>query len=461
MTPRILIVDDEDSMRFFLTEALKKRGYTVEEAVSAEDAIDKCSEQPFDLIITDGRLPGIDGVDAIPKIREVDPDAAIIVMTAYGSQEMHSQAFERGAYDFFTKPFKMEEMSIVVRRALERQGLQSEVKTLREQLNTQYDFENIIGTSHAMQNVFRLIKRVVQTDVTALICGETGTGKELIAQAIHYHSKRKDKPFIKLNCVAIPENLLESELFGHEKGSFTGAVSEKAGKFEMANGGTIFLDEIGDMTLATQSKILRVLQEREFERVGGTRTINVDVRVIAATNKDLTTAVEDNKFREDLYYRLNVFSISTPPLRERKEDIPLLLEHFLHLCSDRLGKQLDGFDNEAMDLLTRYDWPGNVRELENYVQRAVVMCDSAVIGPQCLPQHVQSLDASPSFTVPERTNDLDDTLADVETQIIVDTLHKTAGLQSKAAKMLGISERSLWHRVKKLKIDIARIKATV
>jgi len=460
MTARILVVDDEASMRFFLTEAMKKRGYTVEEAADAEAALQRCAEQPFDLVLLDSRLPGLSGVEAIPKIKEVDPEATIIIMTAYGNKDLHSRAFESGAYDFFTKPFRMSEMSVVIRRALERRGLQTELKALREQLGSHPRYENIVGTSSAMRSVFGLITKVIATDVTVLICGESGTGKELIAQAIHYNSTRKDKPFVKLNCVAIPEGLLESELFGHEKGSFTGAVAQKAGKFELANGGTILLDEIGDMTLATQSKILRVLQEREFERVGGTHTIKIDVRVIAATNKNLAETVQRKQFREDLYYRLNVFSINVPPLRERKEDIPFLVEHFLNSNSQRLGRRFEGLTKEAMDCLIAYEWPGNVRELENYIERAVVMADSETIGHECLPLHLQSLNNKPSFTLPDRVNDLDNTLASVETQIITDTLHKTAGLQSKAAKMLGISERSLWHRVKKLRIDVGRIKAS-
>jgi len=460
MTARILVVDDEASMRFFLTEAMKKRGYTVEEAADAEAALQRCAEQPFDLVLLDSRLPGLSGVEAIPKIKEVDPEATIIIMTAYGNKDLHSRAFESGAYDFFTKPFRMSEMSVVIRRALERRGLQTELKALREQLGSHPRYENIVGTSSAMRSVFGLITKVIATDVTVLICGESGTGKELIAQAIHYNSTRKDKPFVKLNCVAIPEGLLESELFGHEKGSFTGAVAQKAGKFELANGGTILLDEIGDMTLATQSKILRVLQEREFERVGGTHTIKIDVRVIAATNKNLAETVQRKQFREDLYYRLNVFSINVPPLRERKEDIPFLVEHFLNSNSRRLGRRFEGLTKEAMDCLIAYEWPGNVRELENYIERAVVMADSETIGHECLPLHLQSLNNKPSFTLPDRVNDLDNTLASVETQIITDTLHKTAGLQSKAAKMLGISERSLWHRVKKLRIDVGRIKAS-
>jgi transcriptional regulator with GAF, ATPase, and Fis domain len=298
----------------------------------------------------------------------------------------------------------------------------------------------------------------VETDVTVLICGESGTGKELIAQAVHYHSLRKEEAFVKLNCVAIPEGLLESELFGHEKGSFTGAFERRPGKFELANSGTIFLDEIGDMSLATQAKILRVLQEFEFERVGGGETIGVDVRVIAATNKDLAKAVEEGEFREDLYFRLNVFCIVVPSLRERKEDIPMLVDHFLNGANEQMTRAVTSLSKETMDLLMMYHWPGNVRELENCVHRAVVMADDDVITPKCLPVHIQSMAQKPKYSLPDSIDSIDDTMADVEKQIIIDTLRNTGGVQSKAARLLGISERSLWHRVKKLNVDVARIK---
>jgi two-component system response regulator AtoC len=459
MTANVLIVDDDESMRFFLTEAITKRGYQALAVDSAEAGIEAVREKSFDLIIMDVRLPGMTGVEAIPHIREIDNEAVIIVMTAYGSKELALDAMRAGAYDFFTKPFKMDEMNIVIKRALEKRSLRRAVKKLEDRLRKQYSFENIVGSSGAMQEVFELIQKVVQTDVTVLICGESGTGKELIAQAIHQHSRRKDKPFVKLNCVAIPEGLLESELFGHEKGSFTGAVQRKSGKFELANTGTIFLDEIGDMSLATQAKILRVLQEKEFELVGGTEPVQVDVRVIAATNKDLANAVQEGQFREDLYFRLNVFSIVVPPLRDRKEDIPLLVEHFLREATDQMPRSVTGVSKDTTDLLMMYHWPGNVRELENCVRRAVVMSDDDLITPKCLPMHIQSIAEKPRYTLPDEVESLDDTLADVEKQIIVDTLHTTGGVQSKAARLLAISERSLWHRVKKLNINVSRIKA--
>ena len=458
MSERILIVDDDESMRFFLNEAMAKRGYEPVAVGDAESAINAVKENAsFDLIVMDVKLPGMTGIEAIPIIKEEDPQAVIIVMTAFGSSHA-VEAIRAGAYDFFTKPFKIDEMTTVISRALEKRRFQREIRKLEEKIRRQYSFDNIIGNSGAMQQVYELIQKVVQTDVTVLVCGESGTGKELIAQAVHYHSLRKENPFVKLNCVAIPEGLLESELFGHEKGSFTGALQRRSGKFEMANTGTIFLDEIGDMSLATQAKILRVLQEREFERVGGAETIGIDVRVIAATNKDLAKAVTDGAFREDLYFRLNVFSIVVPPLRERKEDIPLLVDHFLSGANEQMTRAVTGISKETMDLLMMYHWPGNVRELENCVHRAVVMVDDDIITPKCLPMHIQSIAQKPKYTLPDTVESLDSTIADVEKQIIIDTLRDTGGVQSKAARLLGISERSLWHRVKKLNVDVARIK---
>ncbi len=459
MTEKVLIVDDDENMRFFLTEAVTKRGYEAVAVGDAESAVETVKKGAFDLIILDVKLPGMSGIEAIPLLKEHDPGAVIIVMTAFGRKPHALEAMRAGAYDFFTKPFKIDEMSIVISRALEKRQFQREIRKLEQKLRRQFAFENIIGNSSAMQQVYELIQKVVQTDVTVLIYGESGTGKELIAQAIHYHSARKDKPFVKLNCVAIPEGLLESELFGHEKGSFTGAVQRKSGKFELANTGTIFLDEIGDMSLTTQAKILRVLQEKEFELVGGTETIGIDVRVIAATNKDLANAVRENQFREDLYFRLNVFSIVVPPLRDRKEDIPLLVDHFLRQANEQMTRTVTGVSKETLDFLMMYHWPGNVRELENCVHRAVVMADEDIITPKHLPIAIQSIAQKPKYTLPDQIESLDHTLDDVERQIIVETLHSTGGVQSKAARLLGISERSLWHRVKKLSINVSSIKA--
>ncbi|HUS57074.1 MAG TPA: sigma-54 dependent transcriptional regulator [Planctomycetota bacterium] len=475
---RILIVDDEENMRFFLTEAMSKLGYEVVAVPDAESALDRIAQEEFDLAVLDIRLPGQSGIEAISNIRQLNPHIVPIIMTAYGSKQLAMEAVKAGAYDFFTKPFRIEELNIVIHRALEKRKLQKDVRLLEERLKKRYAFSNIIGNSGPMQEVFALINKVINTDVTVLICGESGTGKELVAQAVHNHSLRRERPFVKLNCVAIPEGLLESELFGHEKGAFTGATGMKMGKFEMANTGTIFLDEIGDMTLSTQAKILRVLQEREFERVGGTKTVKIDVRVIAATNKDLAQAVHERSFREDLFFRLNVFSIHMPPLRQRKEDVPALVEQFLKTNRRASPHPLRRKDDqpcvvdtdldegngpvtvsrEAMDLLTEYNWPGNVRELENCIQRAVVMAEGDSIGPECLPLHIQNLGKKHRFHVQSAQGSIDQTLENIEKQLIIEALRETAGLQSKAAKNLGITERSLWHRVKKLGIDVMRIK---
>ena len=454
----ILVVDDDEQMQFMLREALGARGFEVEVAPSAEKALEVLGERAFDVVLLDIRLEGMSGLDALPRILALDPTLPVVIMTGHGSREAAIQAIEAGAYDFFEKPFKIEELTIVLRRALERRSLLRKVDQLEERVS----FENIIGQSGAMQAVLRLVRKVVATDVTVLICGESGTGKELIAQAIHYNSPRRDKPFVRLNCVAIPDSLLESELFGHERGAFTGAVARKLGKFELANGGTIFLDEIGDMSLHTQAKILRVLQEREFERVGGSETIKIDVRIVAATNKNLARAVEEGSFREDLYYRLNVFSINLPPLRERKEDIPPLVEHFVRRNVVELGKPLVGFTAEAMNILLAYDWPGNVRELENYVQRAAVMAESEFIGPECLPPHLLTFKPKVQEELElEPGRSLDEMLEGVERKLIRAALQRTGGVQSRAAKLLGITERSLWHRIKKLGIDVESIKQAV
>ena len=446
MTDKILVVDDDQGIRFFLGEALTKKGYQVDSATSAEAAISKIKQDAFSLILLDVRLPGMSGIDAIRKIHELEPRAPIIVMTAYGSKDLAVRAVQEGAYDFLTKPIKLDEFIIILKRALEKRRLLIEVSRLEDKIKKKYKFENIVGSSGCMQEVFAMVDKVAETDSSVIIYGESGTGKELIAQALHAHSGRREKSFVKLNCVAIPEGLLESELFGHEKGSFTGAVSQKIGKFELANGGTIFLDEIGDMTLATQAKILRVLQEREFERVGGTKTVRVDVRIITATNKDLQKAVEEEKFREDLYFRLNVVPIYLPPLRERKEDIPPLVEHFLKEARERVKKHMRSVSSDALDMLIEYNWPGNVRELENCIERAAVIASGDLITKECLPIYITSSSEKPEFV---SKGSLDEALASEEKKLILDALRQTGGVQAKAAKLLGITERSLWHRIKK------------
>lgn len=451
MTDKILIVDDDQGIRFFLEEALTKKGYKVDSVASAEEALSKVKQDAFNLILLDVRLPGMSGLDAIKKLRELDPSAPIIIMTAHGSRDMAIRAVQEGAYDFFTKPIKLNEFLVILKRALEKRRLQIEVSRLEEKIEKKYKYENIIGSSGVMQEVFAMVNKVARTESSVIIYGESGTGKELIAHAVHTQSTRRERPFVKLNCVAIPEGLLESELFGHEKGSFTGAVSQKKGKFELANSGTIFLDEIGDMTLTTQAKILRVLQEREFERVGGTKTVQVDVRIITATNKDLQKAVEEKQFREDLYFRLNVVPIYLPPLRDRKEDIPLLVEHFLKEASERVKRLISGISPDALHMLVAYRWPGNVRELENCIERAAVISNGDLITGDCLPLYITTAGEK---TEPMTEGSIEDILASTEKKLILNALRETGGVQAKAAKLLGITERSLCYRIKKYNMKI-------
>lgn len=455
MKPSILIVDDEEMSRFVLREALTKRGYSVDEAGDAETGIKKLRQRPYDLILLDVQMPGMTGIEAIPKFKDIDPSVIIIMTTALGSKEMIMEAIGRGAYDYFVKPFKMEEMEVIVKRSLERRRMEMEIQSLKEQISETFTVENIIGKSGAIQDVLRLISRVASTNATVLIWGETGTGKELIARAIHQNSSRANKPMVKLNCAGIPEGLLESELFGFEKGAFTGAVERKLGKFELADQGTIFLDEIGDMNPGAQAKILRILQEMEFERLGGIKPIKIDVRVIAATNRDLTEAVRRAMFREDLFHRLNLFSIHTPSLRERIEDIPILAERFLSEANARFERSIKSISSEAVNYLMHYEWPGNVRELKNTIERTVLITDGDVLTSKFLPVHItkQVSDKSPA-AVPRLDMDLSETMRNVERQLIIEALERSDNVQRKAAKLLGVTERVLWYKIKKLQIDV-------
>jgi two-component system, NtrC family, response regulator AtoC len=459
---QILVVDDDEQMQFFLKEALLRQGYGVTVRSTAEQALDSLRADHFDLVLLDVRLPGMSGLVAVESVLKIDPHIPIIVMTAHGSRDGAIEAIRRGAYDYFTKPFRLEEMEIVIRRALEKRRLLTEIERLRSEL-AGGPRGRMVGSSRAMGVVFHLIERAAPTDSTVLILGESGTGKELIAENIHEQSPRRDRPFIKLNCAAIPEALLESELFGHEKGAFTGALTRKPGKFELADGGTILLDEIGDMSLTTQSKILRVLQEREFERVGGTVTVRVDVRIIASTNKDLVRAVKDGKFRDDLYFRLNVVTIHVPPLKERREEIPDLVTHFLDEANARLGRAVRRVSPEAMSALMEYEWPGNVRELRNAIERGVVVADGEVLPLAALPPALQAsaaglggIEAEQLTTQPSVT--LDDRIAQLERAFVVEALTRAGGVQAAAAKILGVTERSVWHLVKKHRIEVEKIK---
>jgi two-component system response regulator AtoC len=451
VSERILVVEDDENMRFVIVEALTTKGFIVEEATSAEEAIDKTRALAADVVLMDVGLPGMDGIEAIDCVHQVDDIVPVIVITAQNAKEVALEAVAKGAYDFFTKPFKLGELEFVVRRALEKRRLQKELRALREQVQQRCQFENIIGQVGKMQEALRLVSKVAPTDATVLVIGETGTGKELIAEAIHQRSARRDGPLVKVNCAAIPEGLLESELFGHEKGAFTGAVDRRLGKFEQAHRGTIFLDEIGDMPLAAQAKVLRTLQDQSFARVGGEQSIKVDVRVIVATNKVLAELVRLGRFREDLFYRLNVFPIMLPPLRERGEDIPVLAEHFARAAARRTGVTCPRLTQEAARCLQQYGWPGNVRELENVMERTVIMGEGDLITPQSLPSYVTT-------TLPlAKVGQLDQIVASLETDLITRALRDCGWVQAKAARVLGISERSLWHRVKKYRIDIKKL----
>jgi len=460
MKASILVVDDEEMSRFILREALTKRGYAVEEAADAETGLRKLRHHPYDLVLLDIQMPGLSGIDAIPKFKDIDPSVMIIMTTALASKETIMEAISRGALDYFVKPFKMEEMEVVVKRSLERRRLELELQNLKEQISETFRYENIIGRSGATQEVLRLVGRVAATTATVLIWGQTGTGKELIARAIHQNSSRKEKPMVKLNCAGIPEGLLESELFGFEKGAFTGAVERKLGKFELADQGTIFLDEIGDMNPGAQAKILRILQEMEFERLGGIKPIKIDVRVIAATNRDLTEAVKQGMFREDLFHRLNLFSIHMPALRERVEDIPILAEHFLKEANARFERSIRSISAEAMSHLMKYEWPGNVRELKNTIERSVLITDGDLLTSKFLPSHItKQVSDQTSANAPVLEQDLATTLHNLERQLIIDALERADGVQRKAARFLGVTERVLWYKIKKLHVDVGTASA--
>src|SRR5262245_52892316 len=453
MPERILIAEDDEDLAFVLREALIRKDYEVEVAPTAGRMLDTLKTGSWDLILLDVRLPDMDGLDAIPKCRDVGPDTPIIVMTAHGTREVATEAITRGAYDFFTKPLKMTEFQVVVARALERRRLQLQIKALQAAQGT--GFEELVGKSENLKRVVEMAQRAAPADVTVLIEGESGTGKEVLARAIHRLSIRKDGPIIPVNCAAIPEGLLESELFGHERGAFTGAVRAKPGRFELAREGTIFLDEIGDMPLAMQVKILRALQEREIERVGGTKSIPIDVRVIAATHQNLDTLVAEGKFRSDLFYRLQGVRVTLPPLRERLDDLPALINHLLERAARRLGRAAATVSPEALRCLWSYPWPGNIRELQHVLEGAMVLSDGVIL-PEHLPPAVQRgvKTAATGNAAPVVTGSLDEALEDWERRAILDALQKAHGVQARAAKILGITERSLWYRVKKLKIQV-------
>ncbi len=446
----ILVIDDEQSMRDFLAIMLKKEGHEVMTAENGVDALKAVQSEIFDLIITDVKMPGLDGIGLLKAIKEVSSDTIVIMITAFATAETAVEAMKLGAYDYIMKPFKIDEIKLVIQKALEKRFLRKENILLKREINSRAGFENFIGKSESMQKVFSLIRQVADTAGTVLIMGESGTGKELVAKAIHFNSLRKDKPFVTVNCGALPETLLESELFGHMKGSFTGAISNKQGLFEAANGGTIFLDEISSTTSALQVKLLRVLQDKEFMRVGGTTTIKVDVRVIAASNKDLLEEVSKGAFREDLYYRLNVLPVYLPPLRERKEDIPLLTEYFLKKISG--GRVQKVLAPETLKHLLSYRWPGNVRELENTVERLAILTSEDTIRPEHMPDTMKNLQSASEILpseIPDAGINLETLLEHIEKSLLTKALKKAGGVKTEAAKLLGLSFRSFRHRLQK------------
>lgn len=449
----ILVVDDEPGMREFLEIMLQKDGYNVETAADGPEAIDKIEEKLFDLAIVDIQMPVLNGIEVLKKFNEKSPDTTVIMITAYASHETAIEAMKLGAYDYITKPFKIDEIKLVIKKALEKKKLERENTRLRKELETQYGFGNIIGRSPSIVKVFELIKRVAELNVNILITGESGTGKELVARAIHYSGTRHERPFVPVNCGAIPETLMESELFGYKKGAFTGAARDKRGLFEEANGGTIFLDEIGDLPLHLQVKLLRVLEEKKIRPLGGTEATNVDVRVIAATNKKLEDEVTNGKFREDLFYRLNVIKIVLPPLRERKIDVSPLAIHFINKYSLEMDKDIRGISPKALEILENYHYPGNVRELENIIARCVALESSNVIRQETLPQLVTGRDYLDLDTSFASNSSLDTLLGDVEKKMIEKALRTTNGNKTEAARLLGITLRSLRYRLAKHELD--------
>lgn len=462
---RVLIADDEESIRFMISEIMTREGYIVELAADGAEAIEKASDGDFDLMILDIQMPKKNGLEVLREVRATNPGTAIVMITAHGTRQIALEAIKDGAFDYFTKPFEIDELRIVSRRALERRGLEKELKRLQARVAADQTYGKMIGHCEPMRQVYRLIDHVAPNDVTVLIRGESGTGKELVAREIHNRSRRCDGPFVSINCAAIPDALLESELFGHERGAFTGAIAAKPGRFEVASGGTILLDEIGDMPLNLQAKLLRVLQEREVERVGGSKVIPVDIRVIAATNQDLERAVERGEFRQDLFFRLNVVPVFLPPLRERVDDIVSLTQYFLERFASEFGKHTLGIDDAVLRRFVQYEWPGNIREMENVVQRSVIMSTGDRITADDLPDSL----CTGLTPVPQLAGSpVDDTLLSdfarplsVKVTEIVDSIERRAielalaesgGAREETAELLGLSRKSLYNKMQKLGI---------
>ncbi len=450
----ILVCDDKLVMVRFLQEFLENEGHSVTTAADGEEGYNKYIEIQPEIIITDMKMPKLNGIELLKKIKAHNADSIVITMTAFATIESAIEAMREGAYDYIIKPFSIEQIKIIMNKVSEKIMLIKENKYLKSQLQTIYRFDNLIGQSGKMKEMYELISRVLDNKATVMITGETGTGKELIARAIHYNGPRANGPFIKVNCAAIPEGLLESELLGHEKGAFTGAINKKEGKFEIADGGTIFLDEIGEIPTSIQVKLLRVLQSREFERVGGNQTIKVDIRIIAATNRDLTQAIAEGRFRTDLYYRLNVVPISVPPLRERITDIPALADHFIKKFSEENGRPILKISKEAMEAFIKYNWPGNVRELENIIERIVILSKADTITYSDLPPHLLPKDNQlEQLSVPSvGKNKMTEVVDYIEHKMIEEALKITNGQQTQAAELLGINRGSLIYKMKKFNL---------
>jgi two-component system NtrC family response regulator len=447
---RIVVIDDEVNAATALEALLKDDGYDVVKAHDARNGLQLLEKNDPDIVLTDLRMPGMDGIELLAKVKEIRPETMVVIMTAYGTVKTAVKAMKLGAEDFLSKPIDVEELEVVLQKTLEKKHLLEEARVLRERLEHKYRLENLVGESPEMLSVFKTIRQVAPSNASVLLLGESGTGKELFAQAIHQNSPRRNRPFIKVACAALPETLLESELFGHEKGSFTGAVYTRAGRFEAADGGTLFLDEIGDITPTVQVKLLRFLEEREFERVGGNKTFKVDVRIVVATHRDLRKKIEEGSFREDLYYRLNVIEIHIPPLRERAGDIPLLAHYFLKKYADANSKQIEGLSDEVLAMLLAHHWPGNVRELENAIERAVVLASGPVVTPSHFPTLQRAgQQASASADLPKSGIAIPgSTLADIEREAILRTLEAVGGSTSRAAALLQISARKIQYKLK-------------
>jgi two-component system, NtrC family, response regulator HydG len=454
---RILIADDHDALRRGLVRALTEAGHDVDEAPNGNAAIEKLHESYYDVVLSDLKMGGSDGIEVLKTTKALHPTTAVILMTAFGSVSTAVEAMKVGAFDYVQKPFEIEEMELKIEKALELRRMRHELDYLRHTQSDIYNFEHIIGSSGALQRVLTVVKKVAKSNTTVLVRGETGTGKELIAGAIHHNSLRANRNFVKVNCAALQENLLESELFGHEKGAFTGADKQRIGRFEQSDGGSLFLDEVGDMSPSTQAKILRVLQEHEFERLGGTRTLRVDVRLIAATNRDLPTMVAAGQFREDLYYRLNVVSIDMPPLRERKDDIQALALCFVRRFVGELKKKVDGLDSEALKLLMRYNWPGNIRELENSIERAMLLTEGDQITADDLRLgEVATTQAGRDAQTPVKIPPTGIALEDIERAALIEALKMSNWVQKDAAELLSISPRVMNYKIKTLGIEFPR-----